>query len=290
MKLFLLVLLFSATDVLCQNKIFLVVDSVNKTLLTQVAVYNSTRNIVKYTNESGIISIRNNTIDTFTFQLTGFYTKTIITPLLRDTIFLISKETHLETITVKTFRKKKKFGVLKTNNAGSICYDHAFELATKIKIDNNQKPYKLNSVYIFGDIEKDYELPIFCKVRLYSIDTYGRPGRELLDTPINLIRADFKKKRTEINLKSENLILKDPELFIGVEFGITDPGDYGIGMRVVNFPMLCVLRLYAKNITEFFKKELGNTFIRVLVGNRLWQTPSDGTSLTAFAVGGEIIQ
>ena len=272
-----------------QLKTIIIVDSKNKLPLVNVSVYNLSKKTFQFSDDNGRINPYKSLGDTLQLYLTGYESLMLITPQLADTIQLKNLTIQLETITVSSFKRKKKFGALSTNKTGSICYDQASERATKIFIKNNKKPYKLTAVFLYGEFKKNYELPTFCKLRLYNVNEFGLHGKEITDTPIILSRPIFKKKRTVIDLRKENIILTDSSIIIGVEFGITKP-DYGENSRLVNFPENCILRLFSKNLTEFFSNKPNLGFYRILVGPRKWINEINGNAVAPFAAGVEILQ
>ena len=88
------------------------------------------------------------------------------------------------------------------------------ETATLIEIPPAVKFYRISKVMIRG---KDFREENPVRLHIYSVDSNGLPGEELLHKSV-IIRKDDGEKIVTIDLKDQNIILEGGSFFVGLQW------------------------------------------------------------------------
>ena len=100
----------------------------------------------------------------------------------------------------------------------SFCGDeslNSYEMVTLMRVGDLVKKYRLKKIYLN---QKKYAINNTIKVHLYTVNSFGLPQNEILSKQIILEPNMYKNGRVIIDLKDQNLVFKNQNFFIGIQF------------------------------------------------------------------------
>ena len=174
-----------------------------------------------YADSKGFFILNNNFTDSLHISSIGYIKRKISQKeIVGNIIYLEPYVIELKPIIVKSrkFIGEETLGIPDGNKStvwGSGGYGDEF--AQKISFPDTNKVYKIELVAI-GAERFDETIPILLHV--YSMGLDGFPNENILTNKILLTKDNFSKakKKIIIDIRSENIFLKEASCFVGVEW------------------------------------------------------------------------
>lgn len=174
-----------------------------------------------YTNTNGLFILDKALKDSLYISSIGYLDKKICrSDIINDTIYLEPQVNELPPLIVSKRKivkeetlgviKAKKFDGWRSNGSGE-------EFAQNFFFPDTTKVYKIKTI-IIGAGRFDPTIPIV--IHIYNTGANGYPDKDILLKKIVLTKKDFKKskKRFEIDISAENILINESSCFIGFEW------------------------------------------------------------------------
>ena len=219
MKLILLLISFNFT--FSQSQSHLVIDKLNHQPVpfAEIKLFrNDSTNAVMYSNNSGILLIKNiSTLNKIKISTPGYELKTLKFDEIKDTIFIYKKSEELKEVVIKPSSKENyELGYYKESKKIKISSAKGLEIV--VYIENNLKKENIIKSFLCKIIKsKSYTSAV--RIHFYNkVPEKDYPNEEITKENIIVYVKGNSNKNLEIDLTKYNMFLPVEGIFIGLEW------------------------------------------------------------------------